>query len=353
MSKYTIVDGQMYEIPDDELMHWKYIKREKKNGKWVYTYDNGQAQKKAYEQAKKNYDTRKSQVQSAYKKKLPVVGGLKSDGNVAAARNYNTDSASKRGTTLYNLEKKMNEAKAAYDKTPLAKREARAEKTKQNVNKVKNWAKDKLGYDEKQAMETAKTKATIAKNEAIDTESKNNKWKIKYTNFDPYTGEATKKPGYDKVEELADWQTNYYKELAKEAEDKYIDAIEAYKKTPLAKVEKMKDRIESAKNYVQDRLGFDEKEAYEKVLKDLRTADKRLSAYSDNVNKAYAKLYTATETGKNVSDARQELERTLEVQYELQKEYDRASSEEKLFKEIYESTPLGKREKRTNNRKKR
>ena len=23
----------------DELTHWKYIKREKKNGKWVYTYD--------------------------------------------------------------------------------------------------------------------------------------------------------------------------------------------------------------------------------------------------------------------------------------------------------------------------
>lgn len=27
------------DINDDELMHWKYIKRYKKNGKWVYVYD--------------------------------------------------------------------------------------------------------------------------------------------------------------------------------------------------------------------------------------------------------------------------------------------------------------------------
>lgn len=28
----------METMPDDFLMHWKYIKRERKNGKWVYTY---------------------------------------------------------------------------------------------------------------------------------------------------------------------------------------------------------------------------------------------------------------------------------------------------------------------------
>ena len=32
MSKYIIQNGQFYEISDDELMHWKYIKREKKSG---------------------------------------------------------------------------------------------------------------------------------------------------------------------------------------------------------------------------------------------------------------------------------------------------------------------------------
>ena len=35
MSKYTIIHGQLCELPEDELMHWKYIKRERKNGRWV------------------------------------------------------------------------------------------------------------------------------------------------------------------------------------------------------------------------------------------------------------------------------------------------------------------------------
>lgn len=29
-----------YGLSNDELKHWKYIKRVKKNGKWVYYYDN-------------------------------------------------------------------------------------------------------------------------------------------------------------------------------------------------------------------------------------------------------------------------------------------------------------------------
>lgn len=39
MSKYTIKNGIFHEIDDSELMHWKYIKREKIKGKWRYYYD--------------------------------------------------------------------------------------------------------------------------------------------------------------------------------------------------------------------------------------------------------------------------------------------------------------------------
>ena len=39
MSKYVIIHGTFYEVSNDQLMHWKYIKREKKNGRWVYYYD--------------------------------------------------------------------------------------------------------------------------------------------------------------------------------------------------------------------------------------------------------------------------------------------------------------------------
>ena len=38
MSKYILIHGQFHELPDDALMHWKYIKREKINGKWKYYY---------------------------------------------------------------------------------------------------------------------------------------------------------------------------------------------------------------------------------------------------------------------------------------------------------------------------
>ena len=46
--------------PSDELKHWKYIKREKKNGKWRYTYDDSSSEanvlKKKADEAQKKLD---------------------------------------------------------------------------------------------------------------------------------------------------------------------------------------------------------------------------------------------------------------------------------------------------------
>ena len=39
LSKYIFTRGSFREINSDELMHWKYFKREKVNGKWRYWYD--------------------------------------------------------------------------------------------------------------------------------------------------------------------------------------------------------------------------------------------------------------------------------------------------------------------------
>ena len=49
------------ELADDELMHWKYIKKYKKNGKWRYVYDYsattaGQYRKSINDNLKKAYD---------------------------------------------------------------------------------------------------------------------------------------------------------------------------------------------------------------------------------------------------------------------------------------------------------
>lgn len=41
MSQYVIVHGELVKLDDDTLMHWKYIKKERVNGKWRYYYDLG------------------------------------------------------------------------------------------------------------------------------------------------------------------------------------------------------------------------------------------------------------------------------------------------------------------------
>ena len=52
---YTYL-GQTFE--DDELRHWKYISKERKNGRWVYTYKNDKYEnsKQSLDNAKQNYD---------------------------------------------------------------------------------------------------------------------------------------------------------------------------------------------------------------------------------------------------------------------------------------------------------
>lgn len=71
MPKYIIKHGTFVEISDDELMHWKYLKREKVNGKWKYWYD--------YESLKKDA---KSAIDSVTKKATKLVNsGKKSISN--------------------------------------------------------------------------------------------------------------------------------------------------------------------------------------------------------------------------------------------------------------------------------
>ena len=59
MSKYVLKHGIIVELSDDQLMHWKYIKREKKNGKWVYYYDESELNKakKAAKDAERQHVT--------------------------------------------------------------------------------------------------------------------------------------------------------------------------------------------------------------------------------------------------------------------------------------------------------
>lgn len=252
MSKYILIHGQFHEIPDDALMHWKYIKREKVNGKWKYIYDLGETQKKNYEQAKKNYDTRKAQIEKAATQRKPIANDKESNWGDSLLRYWRVDNSGdergsfdkdgryrKQSRAIDTLENKMKEAEKEYRKTPLGKREARAEKTKEITTKAKSWAKDKLGYDEKQNMEASKAAAKIARYEAQDEVKRDIEWQAKH-------------PGV--MDDLLDWSKGYHFKLAASAWAKAKEATEKYEKTPLAKIEKMKDKFDSIRDRVNEMI---------------------------------------------------------------------------------------------------
>lgn len=53
-SKYMLTHGGFVSVNDDELMHWKYVKKKRVNGKWRYYYDDSE-----YKNAKKEHDQAK------------------------------------------------------------------------------------------------------------------------------------------------------------------------------------------------------------------------------------------------------------------------------------------------------
>lgn len=220
----------------NELYHWKYIKREKVGNKWKYYYDTGANAKKNYEQAKQKLDTYNRQEKGAKVRGLTGADHEHSRGH--AFNKYSQTHYSLDGPRM-KLEKEYEEAKSEYYDSPMGKREQRAENTKRTVQKVKNWAKDKLGYDEKQRMSAAETNAKVRAYKSNDIIRENNKW-------------LTENPGHKNIADLVNWQNNYVRELADEAEKAYRDAQKEFEKTPLAKLESMKKTIDSAKDWVSD-----------------------------------------------------------------------------------------------------
>ncbi len=114
MSKYVIIHGQLREISDDELMHWKYIKREKKNGKWVYYYDEKEANKELRPQQKLVAEAKAresvAQLEYAANKKLADAMGLNDGrntfyGNEIAVKNRQARSANKYNSAKRHTEK--------------------------------------------------------------------------------------------------------------------------------------------------------------------------------------------------------------------------------------------------------
>lgn len=123
MANYIISNGQLYNT--DDLRHWKYVKREKKNGKWRYYYKNSELDnaKKEYDNAKDhslvaNINRATNQVSLDTAKKE-----FEKDGKVTAEEkavlDYQKSAAETSKREHAAAEKRLAEAKKKYQKTKI------------------------------------------------------------------------------------------------------------------------------------------------------------------------------------------------------------------------------------------
>lgn len=148
--------GQKY----NELTHWKYIKREKKNGKWRYYYDRdslkadvkdklGYDEREQYNKAKKEYNDAVNKHENARRTLTNTV--LTEDGTLFELTSKSRHSDHMVEIALDNREKarrnrelaenKLNKAIKEYGETPLGK----IDNMKTNIKDTAKWIRYKLG----------------------------------------------------------------------------------------------------------------------------------------------------------------------------------------------------------------
>lgn len=243
MSKYIINNGNFYEVPDDTLVHWKYVKREKKNGKWQYTYDDKKSKatsaKTNYDKKNNAYKTWEKQSKSARAKndKLSISSDQEIR-NLTSWKTIITDHERSR-----DMKRKATEARKEYDKTAAGKIENASKATKSVVKSAKNWIKDKAGYDEKAAVESATSQAKLKKKQAEYYDDDMNALKER----------RKEKFGDSKAEQnfrqLIDDTVRYKYEDAAEAEEAARKAEKEFFKTPIGMLERAKDFVDDSEEY--------------------------------------------------------------------------------------------------------
>lgn len=344
MSKYVIIHGQLRELSDDELMHWKYIKRERKNGKWVYTYDlKQQVKDKIGITAKENMNKYKTQYNQQNER-------IKENAHQAEIRKWMKEDNAK------NLKKHSENLKKSTDKLNAAKKTQtrneelwiRARDKVENPGKVSQprWNKI-LSNDDKTLGNKNLADEAVKKAESEKNTNEHHVWF--YDFFYNENDEAYKKANSAVIEDI---KSRGY------AGTKYLEARNEYLNTPLGKLEtasnNAKKRIESGKDYVHELVtnerGKKAREEMKSAQFDLRNAlakeDSHRKKYEEVLTKTRNQEYFNKDTGntamvnewkKDVDDARKESEAALKRAIEA--------------REAYEATPMGKREKRANNRK--
>lgn len=155
MSDYIITPNGMVPVSDDVLMHWKYIKRVKKNGKWRYYYDEeslkrdikdklGYDERERLQKANKQYEKAVNNAKKADTKTSDQLNKFMNNPmpvrqRVAMRKAYDdalkeSEKATKKAEKAY---EKVEKLKDEYSKTPIGK-------ANEFVQKGENFFKTKV-----------------------------------------------------------------------------------------------------------------------------------------------------------------------------------------------------------------
>jgi hypothetical protein len=258
----------MVPVSDDVLMHWKYIKRVKKNGKWKYYYDTDQLKKdfqnsklgnaigydeeKRKNAAEKKYNTAADAMRKARDEKKAAQNNLEKkmgeikenfvsseDPRVANENQQYINAAEKQKKTAKALTKsyeKLEKANADYDKTLLSKTRVAQEKGKafiESIGKKVESAKDKAGVDEKERLKNA------AANRATSESEREVNFQKYVTSYDEYHNAEHPQLKQEAKRRLDVYENSYESSRNKvsTARSEYEQALNEYINTPIGKIE--------------------------------------------------------------------------------------------------------------------
>lgn len=231
-------------MSDDELMHFKYVKRERVGDRWVYTYPddmkkaNTAAKKTAYQNAANAKQTWNKQAQAARVKAIANVEGP--DKPSATHRSL------VEGVRERDMHVETELAKNAYKSTAAGRKEQRQANRKaaneKRVRDAKEIIRDALGGAAKDAAKSADMKAKLAAYDYADQVKENQE----------YMDEKGPENVHANFKQLMSDVERYKRMDAAKAKQLAQKAVEAYAKTPLGKLEQMK--IKRAKKKEVDEI---------------------------------------------------------------------------------------------------
>lgn len=260
-NKYYITsNGSFRELSDDELMHWKYTRREKKNGEWVYYYDNDklgvknfidtkitgkaykQHAKEASEEKRKVDNEKFSTTQSRIHAEQTSKGYSQTDPKVVALKAQEAV-LSKKSTEL---DKEYAKAEADHATKSLSGIvTSNVKNLKSNGKAFIDRLKDNIGVDEWRNTEKEKREYEIAAEKYITADNNTRAVEKEYRNA------SSEDRDHDKMHD-AYVQSSIRRETKERSWREYSDARSELMSTPLGTIYKAKETIERGAQAIDD-----------------------------------------------------------------------------------------------------